>query len=146
MAKYAIWNKQDDIYTPGGSKKTAQQWMAQYGWLENPATIPVISGGIINGALLDELHQMKDRYSKQGCVFTDDMTDEEALSAIEAFEVEQDAAQAAAAAEAAAAEAAAVQAELDNSARSTAALEAIADGQTTENAAAVNALLTGEEA
>lgn len=133
MSKYAIWNRKDDIYTPAGAKKTAEEWIAQYGWIENPAAVPVISGGLVNGALLDELGQMKERFAAMGCQFDEGLSNEETLAVIEAFEVEM--------AEAAAAAALVPTAEE----RSAAALEAIADGQTTENAAALNALLTGEE-
>ena len=87
--RYAIWNKKDDIYTPAGPKLTADQWIEQYGWLANPNTIPVISAGNINGAFIGELSQMKMQYQKQGAIFTDDMTNEQILDAIEAWEDER---------------------------------------------------------
>ena len=64
--------------------------------------MPVVAAGLINGALIDELSQMKSRYEQQGCVFTEEMSNQEILDAIEAFEDEQ-AANAKAAAEEAAA-------------------------------------------
>lgn len=99
--RYAIWNKQDDIYTPAGPVLTANQWMEQYGWLKNPNTVPVIAAGNINGAFIGELGQMRNSYEQQGCTFTDDMSNEQILDTIEAFE-DQRAADAKAAAEEAA--------------------------------------------
>ena len=102
MAKrYAIWNKTDDIYTPVGEKLTADQWIARYGWINAPGAVPIVAAGLINGALIDELGQMKTRYEQQGCVFTEEMSNQEILDAIEAFEAQR-AAEAKAAAEEAA--------------------------------------------
>lgn len=87
MAKrYAIWDKVSDIYTPVGGKLTAGEWIAQYGWINAPGAVPVVAAGPINGALIDELGQMKNRYEQQGCTFTEGMTNQEVLDAIEAFE------------------------------------------------------------
>ena len=30
MTKYALWNKQDAVYTPSGEVFTAQEWMNRY--------------------------------------------------------------------------------------------------------------------
>lgn len=135
MSKYTIWNGTDAVYTYGPPYKfTAEQWAAKYPWTE--AVPAVISGeGAINGAFCMPLPDMLATYAKQGVEFTEGMTDQEKLDAVEAWED----AQQAAANEAAAAEA-------SNAQRQTAALEAIADGQTTENAAALDALLTGVDA
>lgn len=54
-----------------------------------------------NGALIDELSQMKTRYEQQSDIFTEEMFNQEILDAIEAFE-DQRAADAKAAAEEAA--------------------------------------------
>ena len=102
MAKrYAIWDKVSDIYTPVGEKLTAEQWIDRYGWIKAPGSVPIVAAGLINGALIDELGQMKTRYEQQGCVFTDGMSNQEILDTIEAFE-DQRAAEAKAAAEEAA--------------------------------------------
>ena len=129
MEKYAIWNKTDTIYTPVGEALTPEQWTSRYGWMNNPAATPVIAAGIINGAFCGELHQMQQAYENMGADFSACTTDEQVLEAIEAFEDELNTPSATPTAEE----------------RSAAALEAIADGQTTENASAINALLTGEE-
>ena len=99
--RYAIWDKVSDIYTPVGERLTAQQWIDRYGWIKAPGSVPVVAAGLINGALIDELSQMKNRYEQQGCVFTEEMSNREILDAIEAFEAQR-AAEAKAAAEEAA--------------------------------------------
>ena len=99
--RYAIWDKVSDIYTPVGERLSAQQWIDRYGWIKAPGSVPVVAAGLINGALIDELSQMKNRYEQQGCVFTEEMSNQEILDAIEAFEAQR-AAEAKAAAEEAA--------------------------------------------
>lgn len=86
MAKYALWNKTDDIYTPVGEKLTAQQWISRYGWAAHPAAKPVVAGGLINGAFMGELSQMKEMYERSGADFSEAATDEEILAVIENFE------------------------------------------------------------
>lgn len=135
--KYAIWNKQDSILTPIGEVLTAEQWIQRYPIAGLDHITVLCAAGEINGAFFGTLGQMVDIYTNQGCDFIDCITDEEKLAAIEAFEDAREA-------EAAEAAAAAAEQEAANAERQTAALEAIADGQTTENAAAVNALLYGE--
>lgn len=84
--RYQIWDKVSDVYTPAGTKLTAAQWIDKYGWINAPGAVPVIAAGLINGALIDELHQMKLRYEQQGATFEDTLTDQQLLDAIEAFE------------------------------------------------------------
>ena len=87
--RYAIWDKVSDIYTPVGERLTAQQWIARYGWIKAPGSVPVVAAGLINGALIDELSQMKNRYEQQGCVFTDGMSNQQILDTIEEFEYQR---------------------------------------------------------
>lgn len=128
MARYAIWNKEDTIYTPVGEALTPEQWIERYGWMNNPAAVPVVAAGLINGAFCGELNEMKNSYENMGADFSGCTTNEEILSAIEAFENQMNTPSDEPSAEE----------------RQAAALEAIADGQTTENARALNILL-GEE-
>lgn len=100
--RYAIWDKVSDIYTPSGIKLTAAQWLEKYAWINAPGAVPVVAAGLINGALIDELGQMKKRYEQQGATFDSSLSGQDLLDAIEAFEDEQ-AANAKAAAEEAAA-------------------------------------------
>jgi len=128
MAKYQIWDKQSNVYTPVGENLTPEMWISRYGWIENPAAIPVIAGGIINGAFIGELNEMKALYERMGAVFTEGISNEELLAEIEAFENSLSAPSTAPTAEE----------------RTAAALEEIAAGATAENTAVMNALL-GEE-
>lgn len=140
MSRYAIWNKKDPILTPIGEVLTAEKWIERYPVAGVDTITVVCAGGEINGAFFGTLGGMVELYAKQGCDFSVCETAEDKLAAIEAFEDAREAE----AAEAAAAAAAAAEQEASNAERTAAALEAIAAGQTTENAAAVNALLYGE--
>lgn len=84
--KYAIWNKQDTIYTPSGEEFTAEQWKDRYKWAKLPRAKVVVAGGLFNGAFMAELEQFKEYYKKQGATITDDMTDEQVLAAAEAWD------------------------------------------------------------
>lgn len=137
MSKYAIWNKTDPILTPIGEVLTAEQWIQRYPIAGVESITVVCAGGEINGGFFGTLGQMVELYTKAGCDFSACETAEEKLAAIEAFEDAREA-------EAAEAAAAAAEQEASTAERQAAALEAIAAGQTTENAAAVNALLYGE--
>ena len=92
MKRYAIWNKTDPIITPIGEVLTAEQWIQRYPVAGVPTITIVCGGGEVNGSFFGTLGQMVDMYEKEGCVFTDDMTAEEKLAAIEAFEDEREAA------------------------------------------------------
>lgn len=86
MKKYAIWNKTDPIITPVGKVYTAQQWIDKYPVAGLPNITVVCAAGEINGGFFGTLGQMVDMYTRQGCDFTACLTDEDKLSAIEAFE------------------------------------------------------------
>ena len=86
MAKYVVWNKTDNIYTPVGECLTPEEWIDRYGWINNPAAVPVVAGGLINGAFSGELSQMVDVCTKHGVDFSSCTTNEEILAAIEYFE------------------------------------------------------------
>lgn len=86
MSKYAIWNKIDPIYTPIGEVLTAEQWINRYP-LAGVDTITVVcGGGEINGAFFGTLGAMVEMYAKQGCDFSNCVTNQDKLDAIEAFE------------------------------------------------------------
>jgi hypothetical protein len=89
--RYGIWNKQDPIITPIGEVFTAEQWIERYPVAALPNITVVCGGGEVNGSFFGTLGQMVDMYEKEGCVFTDDMTAEEKIAAIEAFEDEREA-------------------------------------------------------
>ena len=126
--RYAIWDKQSPIITPIGEVLTPEKWVERYPVAGVPSITVVCAAGEINGAFFGTLGQMVQMYTAQGADFSACTTDEEKLEVIEAFEDAMNAPSTEPTAEE----------------RQAAALEAIADGQTTENAAAVNALLNGE--
>lgn len=84
MGRYAIWNKKDRMITPSGAVFTAEEWVEKHpaaGILKT-----VCAGGELNGAFFGVFSEMKSMYEKAGCDFSGLETDEEILSAIEAFE------------------------------------------------------------
>ena len=128
LKRYAIWDKQTPIITPSGEVLSPEKWVERYPVAGVPSITVVCAAGEINGAFFGTLGQMVQMYTAQGADFSACTTDEEKLEVIEAFEDAMNAPNTEPTAEE----------------RQAAALEAIADGQTTENAAAVNALLNGE--
>ncbi|MBQ5814227.1 MAG: hypothetical protein IIW34_08770 [Clostridia bacterium] len=129
MGKYAIWNKQDDIITPRGEIFSANQWMTRYPVAQLDDITIVCGGGVVNGSFFGILGQMVDMYEKMGADFSACTSDEDKLAAIEAFEDARNAPSGLPTAEE----------------RQAAALEAIASGATSENSAAMDALLGEEE-
>ena len=145
MKKYAIWDKVSPVITPIGEVLSAEQWIERYP-VAGIGTITVVcSAGEINGGFFGTLGQMMSIYEAQGCDFSGCETPEEKLDRIEEFDMEKEAEAKAAAEAQAIAEAEAAEAEAEATERQTAALEAIASGQTAESTAAMNALLGEEE-
>jgi len=87
MARYQIWDKVSDIYTPSGERFTAEQWKERYPWVNIPAAKMIITTGIINGGAAMEFGATVASYQSAGANITDDMTDDEILAAIEDFEM-----------------------------------------------------------
>lgn len=128
MARYAIWDKVSPIITPIGEVLSAEQWKARYPVAAVETIKVVCAGGEINGAFFGTLGQMVEMYSKNGCDFFACVTDEDKLAAIEAFEDEMNK----------------PSTEPTPEERQAQALEAIAEGATSETTAAMEALLNGE--
>jgi len=89
--RYRIWNKTDEIYTPGAgpdgkSRFTAQEWLAKYPWANIPGVKAIIGGGPINGTVMMEFDATKEHYKRMGAGIEDGMADAEILQAIEDFE------------------------------------------------------------
>ena len=128
MARYAIWDKVSPIITPIGEVLTPDQWIDRYP-VAGVETIKVVcAGGEINGAFFGTLGQMVDMYGKNGCDFSGCKADQDYLDAIEAFEDARNA----------------PSTEPTPEERQASALEAIAEGATSETTAAMEALLNGE--
>ena len=88
MARYQIWDKVSDIYTPSNERFTAAQWKERYPWVNIPGAKMIITTGLINGGVAMEFEQTKAFYRQLGAAISDDMTDEEVLAAIEGFEAD----------------------------------------------------------
>ena len=86
MARYAIWNKQDTIFTPIGEAMTPEQWIERYPIAGFDSITVVCAAGEINGAFFGTLGSMIEMAEKQGCDFSACTTAEEKLAAIEVFE------------------------------------------------------------
>ena len=118
MARYAIWDKDSPIITPIGEVLTAEQWKARYPVAGVESIKVVCAGGEINGAFFGTLGQMVDMYSKNGCDFSACVTDEDEMNKPSTEPTAEE--------------------------RQATALEAIAEGATSETTAAMEALLNGE--
>lgn len=129
MKRYAIWNKTDPIITPIGEVLTAEKWIERYPIAGLDSITVVCGGGEINGAFFGTLGNMVQLYEAQGADFSACETNEDKLAVIEEFEDAMNAPRTEPTAEE----------------RQAAALEAIAEGATGETAAAMEALLNGEE-
>ena len=134
MSKYAIWDKQTPIITPIGEVLSPAQWIERYPVAGLDSITVICGGGEINGSFFGTLGQLTEIYTKQGCDLSACNTAEEKINAINAFIVEKEN-------EAQASNEAAKEQETALQERQTAALEAIASGQSTENTDALNALL-----
>lgn len=84
--KYQIWDRTSHVFTPIGEDLTPEQWTNRYGWIKNPAAVPVVATGLINGGYSGELSQMKAIAEAAGAVFEQGLTNEELLDAIAEFE------------------------------------------------------------
>ena len=89
MSRYAIWNKQDDVFTPSGKMFTSSEWKDKYPISKLDSVKVVCAGGAVNGAFFGILSEMIDMYTKAGCDFSACETDQDFLNAIEAFEDER---------------------------------------------------------
>ena len=97
--KYAIWNRQGEIYTPGTDPKlkgftystaagtsrfTAEEWLTLHP--APPSAVIVCAAGDYNGGFFGTLGQMVQVYTAAGADFSEAVTDEDKLDVIEAFE------------------------------------------------------------
>ena len=99
MKRYAIWDKKSPVITPIGEVLTAEQWIDRYPVAAVETISIVCAAGEINGAFFSTLGQLVETYERNGCDFSECMTPEEKLAAIEAYDDAMDAAAAEAAME-----------------------------------------------
>lgn len=84
MSRYIMWNHVSNVITPSGEVFTPQEWDSRY---PAAALIPyVMSGGDMNGALMQSYGSMKDMAIAEGCDLTGIADGQDVLDAIEAFE------------------------------------------------------------
>lgn len=128
MKRYAIWDKVSPVIVPTGAVFTAEQWKGKYPVAALDSITVVCSAGEINGGFFGTLGQMVQMYEAQGADFSACETAEDKLAVIEAFEDAMNA----------------PSTEPTVEERQATALEAIAEGATSETTAAMEALLNGE--
>ena len=88
MKRYAIWDKKSPIITPIGEVLTAEQWMERYPVAALDHITVVCSAGEINGGFFSTLGQLTQSYENMGVDFSECITAEDKLLAIEKFETE----------------------------------------------------------
>ena len=86
--RYKIWDKQEPVYTQVGEVLTPEEWIGRYPIINKPGVVPIVAAGEINGGYSGTLGQLRQIAESQGAVFSDSLTDEELLEAIEDFEEE----------------------------------------------------------
>jgi len=84
--KYKIWNKTDSLVTPTGKILTPQQVFEQYPAAGIDGMKYIIADQPISMAVFMEFEATKAFYKQLGVPITDDMTDQEVLDAISAWE------------------------------------------------------------
>jgi len=83
--KYKIWDKQETLITPIGEVLTPEQVIARYPAAALPTFKHVIADQPYSLAVWYEFSAMKERAAKLGLI-SDDMTDQDVLDAITAYE------------------------------------------------------------
>lgn len=101
MNRYQIWDKVSDVYTPGIDPNakgltystsagtahfTAKEWSERHP--VPPSAVVVIAAGDYNGGFVDTLSNMVQRYTMMGVDFSNAITNEAKLNAIESWEDE----------------------------------------------------------
>lgn len=86
MARYQLWDKVSDVYTPSGAHFTAEQWSDRYSWIKIPGAKMIITAPPINGGAAMEWNATIEHYKRSGADIHDGMSDDEILAAIEHFE------------------------------------------------------------
>ena len=84
--KYKIWNKTDNLVTPTGKVLTPQEVFQKYPAAAMEGMKYIIADQPISMAVFMEFESTKNAYKQMGVPITDDMTDQEVLDAISAWE------------------------------------------------------------
>lgn len=86
MKKYVIWDKISNIITPSGKVFTPTEWVKEYPMAGVNGVKMVIGGGVINGSVLYEFTTMVEQFRQAGVDFSQCVTDQDYLDAIEEYE------------------------------------------------------------
>lgn len=84
--KYKLWNKQDTLYTPSGDAFTSDQIFNKYPLSKLPNIDFIICDAPISMGVFMEYLQTVEAYKNAGAEITDNMSKQEVLDAISAFE------------------------------------------------------------
>lgn len=84
MSKYKIWNKEEEVITPIGEVLSPDEWISRYPIADKVAT--VLFDDVVNGGYFGIYSQMVNIYAKQGCDFSECITEQDHLNKIEEFE------------------------------------------------------------
>jgi len=92
MTHYKIWDKQEDIWTPGvdpvtgKSQFTAQEYIQRFApWAARPDITVVVGGGELNGEFFGSFNSVFRVYQNIGAQIDDTMTPQQVLDVIEDF-------------------------------------------------------------
>jgi len=93
IPKYAIWDKQSDIYTQGPAYKEGKtHWTAQefieneMNWAAIPGIKVVVGGGLIQGGYFNEFEERKAFYRSQGATWDKNASDRDILDIFEIWD------------------------------------------------------------
>lgn len=84
--KYKIWDGQETLVTPIGEVLTPEAVRAKYPVATIPGMKFIIADSPIQLQVWDEFTGIKEMYKKLGAGITDEMTDQEVLDAVSAFQ------------------------------------------------------------
>ena len=93
MGKFKIWDKQEDIFTPGVDPKTGKvQWTAEEyirthaPWAAIPQVKVIITNSVINGGVFMEYNAAIEEYKCYGVPIVDGMPEDEVLQLMSNYE------------------------------------------------------------
>ena len=84
--KYKIWHKKSNLVTPTGEVLTPQDVFKRYPASALEGMKYIVCDAPISMGVFMEFEQTKEHYKRLGVPITDDMTDQEVLDAISAWE------------------------------------------------------------
>lgn len=86
MRRYQFWDKESPLYPPLGPPLDRDAVFAQWGWTARPDAKVVISAGTVNGGVILDFDQQRERFVAEGMDIPEGGTDDDILQLIEAWE------------------------------------------------------------